>query len=68
VWRAAIDVFRGPAPDESMCFIHRDFHYGNADGMSWHLDPKRDGLDRARRYESFITAAIGVVAAPNDRQ
>ncbi len=133
VWRAAVDVFRGPGPDEPRCFIHRDFHYGNllwrgghvsaivdwlhgcwgpasadlahcrinlwldhgpaaaqgwldayreinpemtpynrysdiADAMSWHLDPKRDGLDRARRYESFMTAAIGVVAGPNDRQ
>ncbi len=29
VWKAAAEVFRGPAPDEPVTFIHRDFHPGN---------------------------------------
>ncbi len=29
VWKAAVEVFRGPAPDEPVTFIHRDFHPGN---------------------------------------
>ncbi|HET7466592.1 MAG TPA: aminoglycoside phosphotransferase family protein [Candidatus Dormibacteraeota bacterium] len=28
-WRRAVDVFRGPAPQEGQSFIHRDFHPGN---------------------------------------
>jgi aminoglycoside phosphotransferase (APT) family kinase protein len=117
-WRAAVELFRGPMPQENRCFIHRDFHPGNvlwqgghvsgvvdwlhgcwgppsadlghcrlnlwldngpaaarqfldlygasdydhywdiADAMTWHVDPKRDGERHARRWESFITAAI----------
>jgi Ser/Thr protein kinase RdoA (MazF antagonist) len=29
VWKKAVEVFRGPAPDEPATFIHRDFHPGN---------------------------------------
>jgi phosphotransferase family enzyme len=29
-----------------------------ADAMSWHIDPKTDGAQRARRFEAFITAAV----------
>ena len=29
VWHAAVEVFRGPAPNEPLTFIHRDFHPGN---------------------------------------
>jgi Ser/Thr protein kinase RdoA (MazF antagonist) len=29
VWKVAVGVFRGPAPDEPVTFIHRDFHPGN---------------------------------------
>ena len=29
LWKAAVEVFRGPAPDEASTFIHRDFHPGN---------------------------------------
>lgn len=29
VWDAALEIFRGPAPDEPSTFIHRDFHPGN---------------------------------------
>jgi aminoglycoside phosphotransferase (APT) family kinase protein len=29
VWKAAVEVFRGPAPEEPVTFIHRDFHPGN---------------------------------------
>ena len=29
VWKAAVQVFRGPAPAEPLTFIHRDFHPGN---------------------------------------
>lgn len=28
-WRAAVEVFHGPMPEETWCFIHRDFHPGN---------------------------------------
>ena len=117
VWRAAVEVFRGPAPDEPVTFIHRDFHPGNilwkgrrpsaivdwlhgcrgpvavdvahcrlnlwldlggevadewlrvvggvhhrywdiADALTWSVDPSVEGTRRARRYESFITAAV----------
>ncbi|HKV87832.1 MAG TPA: aminoglycoside phosphotransferase family protein [Candidatus Dormibacteraeota bacterium] len=29
VWRAAVEIFRGPIPDEPPCFIHRDLHAAN---------------------------------------
>ena len=29
VWRAAVEIFRAPAPEEPVTFIHRDFHPGN---------------------------------------
>ena len=29
VWKVAVEVFRGQAPDEPATFIHRDFHPGN---------------------------------------
>jgi Ser/Thr protein kinase RdoA (MazF antagonist) len=29
VWARAVEVFRGPAPEERPIFIHRDFHPGN---------------------------------------
>jgi len=29
VWKAAVEVAKGPAPLEPECFIHRDFHPGN---------------------------------------
>jgi len=28
-WCAAVELFRGPMPEEPWCFIHRDFHPGN---------------------------------------
>jgi len=29
VWSAAVEIFRGPAPQEPLAFIHRDYHPGN---------------------------------------
>jgi len=29
VWLRAVDIFHGPAPEEPLVFIHRDFHPGN---------------------------------------
>jgi Ser/Thr protein kinase RdoA (MazF antagonist) len=29
VWKVAVDLFRRPAPAETVAFIHRDFHPGN---------------------------------------
>jgi aminoglycoside phosphotransferase (APT) family kinase protein len=29
VWSRAVDIFHGPAPQESAAFIHRDYHPGN---------------------------------------
>lgn len=29
VWSTAVEVFRGPMPEEPLTFIHRDFHPGN---------------------------------------
>jgi len=129
VWEKAVQVFRGPMPDEPWCFIHRDLNPGNllwrgsrvvgivdwlhgcwgppsadfahcrinlwlrhgppaaqglldacravqldlppynrywdiADAMSWKVDPKKDGEGFARRYESFVTAAVSALDTP----
>jgi aminoglycoside phosphotransferase (APT) family kinase protein len=29
IWKRAVEIFRGPAPEEPRVFIHRDFHPGN---------------------------------------
>lgn len=43
-------------------------HWDIVDAMSWRIDPVRHGVARARRYESFIAAAVAAIEEGNRRQ
>lgn len=48
VWRKAIEVVQGPAPDYSECFVHRDYHPSNVLWENGHVSGIVDWVNGCR--------------------